>query len=106
MSALRIFYSHKAHCFWLGITCHILATRDQRLPGVAAAQTLDPQILSLMPWLSLFHRKRCLTASQVGQLIVSIRSVCLLGRLTWDVEGQQQQTQPSWLGETNHVLFS
>jgi len=47
---LANFYSLKAHCFWLGITCYFLATWGQRLPGAARAQTPDPLIPSPMPW--------------------------------------------------------
>jgi len=50
--ALRIFFSLKAHCFWLGIICYLLATRGQRLPGAVGAQTLYTQIPCLMPWQS------------------------------------------------------
>jgi len=46
---LANFYSLKAHCFRLGITCYFLATRVERLPGAAGVWTPDPQILSL-PW--------------------------------------------------------
>jgi len=47
--ALRIFLHINGTLFWLGITCYFLATWGQRLPGAAGAQTLDPQIPSLMP---------------------------------------------------------
>jgi len=47
--ALQIFHSLKAHCFWLGITCYILATQGQGLPGADGVWTPDTQIPSLMP---------------------------------------------------------
>jgi len=48
--ALKIFFSLKAHCFWLGIICYFFATWGQVLPGATGFWTPDPQIPSPMPW--------------------------------------------------------